>query len=176
MHDNNNEEKKPKFKIVDRRRIDVDDIEPASTPVEKEPVSTPKNGNAPDLKAVDGDEKGPEILEEEPSEPDFKVAEDTEPGPEPSGENESAGQDPLEYLNIALSFLQTLVSVSWVHLGLVPHPQTKLVTKKLEDASKSIEMFELIFGNVRDDLPPQLVVELERTLQDMKANYVNQLS
>ncbi|MCK4721591.1 DUF1844 domain-containing protein [bacterium] len=176
MPDNNNEEKKPKFKIVDRRRIDVDKIEPASTPVEGEPSSTPEDGKAPDLKAVGGDEKEPEILDEEQSEPDFKVAEDTEPPPEPSEETESAGQDPLEYLNIALSFLQTLVSVSWVHLGLVPHPQTKLVTKKLEDAKNSIEMFELIYGNVRDDLPPQLVVELERTLQDMKANYVNQLS
>lgn len=176
MHDNDNEEKKLKFKIVDRRRIDVDKIAPAFTPIEKEPTSTPEDGKVPDLKAVAGDEKEPEILDEEQSEPDLKVAEDTEPPPEPSGDTESTGQDPLEFLNIALSFLQTLVSVSWVHLGLVPHPQTKLVTKKLEDASKSIEMFELIFGNVRDDLPPQLVVELERTLQDMKANYVNQLT
>jgi hypothetical protein len=73
MPDNNNEEKKPKFKIVDRRRIDVDEIEPASTPVEEEPSSTPEDGKVPDLKAVGGDEKGPEILDEEQSEPDFKV-------------------------------------------------------------------------------------------------------
>jgi hypothetical protein len=160
MQDQENEEKKPKFKILDRRRIDADDVEASFTPPEPEPKSEPE------LKAVPVDNP------EEEREPELKIESDTD---EPHDHDHGQEQDPLVYMNIVFSFLQTLVSVIWVHIGLVPHPQTKLITKKLEDARQCIELFEIIYGTVREELPANLQLELDAALQDMKANYVNQL-
>lgn len=162
MDDRENEEKKPKFKIVDKRRIDADDVKASDAPPEQEIKDEYESGEDPELRAVRGDE--PEVEKE------------AEHGADDGPPGESAeDQDPLEYMNIVFSFLQTLVSVIWVHIGLVPHPQTKLVTKKLEEARKSIELFELIYGSMREELPGNLQQELDGALQDMKANYVNQL-
>jgi|WetSurMetagenome_2_1015567.scaffolds.fasta_scaffold866654_1 hypothetical protein len=158
MQDQENGEKKPKFKILDRRRIDADDVEASFAPPEPE--------KEPELKAVSSDQP------EEDLEPELKIEADTD---EPHDHDHGQDLDPLVYMNIVFSFLQTLVSVIWVHIGLVPHPQTKLIAKKLEDARKCIELFEVIYGTVREELPANLQMELDAALQDMKANYVNQL-
>lgn len=162
MEDKDHEEK-PKFKIVDKRRIDADEVEASDAPPEPEPKKEPEKKASPhDGKPED----------EEGSHHDHNHDHDHDH--EHDGEH-GHDQDPLEYMNIVFSFLQTLVSVIWVHIGLVPHPQTKLVTKKLEDARKCIELFEVIYGTVREELPANLQLELDGALQDMKANYVNQL-
>ncbi|MCX6647003.1 MAG: DUF1844 domain-containing protein [bacterium] len=164
MQDQENGEKKPKFKILDRRRIDADDVEASFAPPEPEPKK------APELKAVPVDKP------EEEQEPELRIESDTdEPHDHEHDHDHGQEQDPLVYMNIVFSFLQTLVSVIWVHIGLVAHPQTKLITKKLEDARKCIELFEVIYGTVREELPANLQLELDGALQDMKVNYVNQL-
>ncbi len=166
-HPENDQEKKPKFKIINRRRIDPDEIEASDAP----PEEPPKKAEVKEKAGESEPSREQTPPEEAPKAADEKLKE------EPSKEKKSyrKGEDPLEYLNIVVSFLQTLVSVVWVHLGLVPHPQTQLVAKKLEEARKAIDLYEKLLKEVDKDLPPQLKVELERILQEMKVNYVNQL-
>jgi hypothetical protein len=161
--DHDEDEPKPKFRVVDRRRIDADEVEASDTPPEREkklepvPVKkeTPKTDGAADKMPPEFD-GSPKSGKEAPAE-------------------EEVGQDPLDFQNIIFSILQTLVSVTWVHLGLVPHPQSNLVAKKLDEAKRCIELFEVVFRKIDKDIPVQLRLELERVLQDMKANYVNQM-
>jgi len=165
--DEQNEEQRPKFKLVDKRRINVDEIEAADEPVEEKPVADKKIEPVVETPA-DPEGEGAEIPEETKEPPGRET-----PSDEP--EDVKSEPDPLDFRNIAISILQTIATVILVDLGLVPHPQTNLVAKKLEEARKSIELFDLVFGNVRDELPEQIVKEFERAIMDLKANYVNQL-
>ena len=154
------EENQPKFKVVDRRRINADEIEASDEPPEPEaPVETEE-------KPAD------EITDKEPEAP--APEEEIQEGSPEEARQESI-EDPLTYRNIVMSFLQTLVTVVWVHLGLVPHPQTQLVMKKLEEARKAIDLFEAIYKAVENDIPDQVKPEIARLLEDMKANYIDQL-
>jgi hypothetical protein len=169
-----NEQNKPKFRLVDKRRINVDEVE-ASEEQEKSPLKPAEKaetGKSEDIKAEPKDHHP----EKEPA-PDIPPEFQPPPGMEVSAEEEEigSGDDPLTYRNIAISVLQTLATVVIVDLGLVPHPQTNLVAKKIEEARKTIDLFELVLNAVRDDLPQQLVMEFDRALKDLKVNYVNQL-
>ena len=154
--------KQPKFKVVDRRRINADEIEASDEPPEPEP-------EAP----VEPQEKPAE--EKTVDEPEAPAQEEEIPDESPEEARQESIEDPLAYRNIVMSFLQTLVTVVWVHLGLVPHPQTQLVMKKLEEARKAIDLFEAIYKAVENDIPEQVKPEIARLLEDMKANYIDQL-
>ncbi len=156
----NDEEQTPKFKIIDRRRIDADEIEASEAPPEPEP----------EAKAEAEPETPPKVEDEADAPPEVG---DQSAG-EQAGESETE-QDPLEFRNIALSFLQTLNSIAWVHMGLVPHPQTQIVTKKMEEARKTIELLDKVFEETKRDFSPEINSQIEGLLQDLKANYVNQL-
>lgn len=155
------EGKKPKFKVVDRRRINAEEVEASEEPSEPEPEPEPEK--------EEPEEPKKESTPEEPPE-EKKTTGDSEAEGMPE-----ASEDPLAYRNIIMSFLQTLVTVVWVHLGLVPHPQTQLVMKKMEEARKAIDLYESLYNAVKDDLPDKLKPEVERLLEDMKANYISQL-
>lgn len=150
------EEQKPKFKIVDRRRIH-DDAEL----LEEEEEEVVEDDKA---------KKEPENKKRIKPESEKVKTEDKDK------EKKSAEIDPLGYMSVILSILQTITSVTFVHLGLVPNPQSKIVAKKLEEARRLINLFENIWLLVQTELAPEINTELERHLQDLKASYVNQLS
>jgi hypothetical protein len=164
------EGKKPKFKVVDRRRINADEIEASDEPPEPEPE--PEAPAESEKEPVDEKKEKKKEEEEKPEAPkeETKTKGDGRVEGAPEG-----GEDPLSYRNIVMSFLQTLVTVVWVHLGLVPHPQTQLVMKRLEEARKAIDLFETIYNAVEGDIPEQVKPEIKRLLEDMKANYIDQL-
>ena len=164
------EEKEARFKIIDRRRIDADEVEASDAPPEREIPPKPPPKPPPEQGEPAEAEGEPEVegVQETPS--DLKDAQDDEAAPEDGEE-----LDPLDYRNLTLSFLQTLSTAVWVHLGLVPHPQTQLVTKKLEDARKVIQLMEVLYQQGKEDWPEEINTQIERILQDVKANYVNQL-
>lgn len=155
------EQQKSSFKIVDRRRINLED-EP-ETPVSQPAPPKPSEDKSKDSKI----ETEPETLKDEP------VTGDETQGPEE--EPKQALTDPLSFRNVGLSLLQTLSTISWIHLGMVPHPDTQLVAKKLDEARKSIALFEIVYSQVKGEFPPEVNTEILRLLQDLKANYVNQL-
>jgi len=161
------EKNQPKFKVVDRRRINADEIEASDEPPEPEPEAPVEPREEPAQ-----DEPIEEKSDEEPEE---QVQEEEIRDEKPDEAPQESVEDPLTYRNIVMSFLQTLVTVVWVHLGLVPHPQTQLVMKKLEEARKAIDLFEAIYKAVENDIPDQVKPEIARLLEDMKANYIDQL-
>jgi len=168
--DNEHEEETPKFKIVDKRRIDVDDVEPADE-VEEEPEPV----EPPPAKEEPSEEPESEPEEPEPEDdvpPQFKMA----PGADQDAQEAmKPEEDPLTYMNILLSFLQTLISVAYVRMGMVAHPQTRLIAKDMEEARKIIDMYEVLYNHGSAAFPEQVTQELERVLQDLKVNYVNNL-
>jgi hypothetical protein len=159
-----NDQPKSKFKIVDRRRIDADS-EPEP---EEEPVKT-ETAKAESPKPPPSSDGSPR--------PDGKVTAgettlEDETGEAPKGGRE---EDPLSFRNMALSFIQTLATVAWVHMGMVPHPQTQLIAKKMEEARKAIALMESINQQVKGELPPEISMQIAEMIRDLKANYVNQL-
>jgi hypothetical protein len=151
------EEPKPKFKIVDRRRIGVDG--PADSEPEPEPPVKQANGPAEPAK----DQKV-----------EIPTSKDT-PAEEPAQGKPVESEDPLTFRNVSLSFLQTLSTIAWIHMGLVPHPQTQLLAKKNEEARKAINMLEIIFQQAKLEYPPEVNAEIAGLIQDLKTNYVNAL-
>jgi hypothetical protein len=186
MTDERNEEMeerdKPKFKLVDKRRINIDDVE-ASDGVEEEETGKSVAEESSGTTDTEGNEiPTPFGLVADEEEAEIPAEFQPPPGEEvPAGETPEEKTDaklddnPLAFTNIIISILHTLATVILVDLGLVPHPQTQLVAKKLEEARKAIELFQVIFIQVKDDLPEELAKEFERALADLKANYVNQL-
>ena len=166
--DENEDGKPSKFKIVDKRRINADDVD-ASDVVEEAPKPKPEPEKAAEKKTeapkqeASGEKSG--------FKPKFAPGVD---GPAQKPEEIPADEDPLAFRNIILNIMQSAVTVALIDLGLVPHPQTNLVVKKLEDARKAIDLFGLLLKNYGTELPDQLRIEFERALQDLKANYVNQ--
>jgi hypothetical protein len=154
--DQQSDEPTPKFKIVDRRHLE--DVEP-------EPILAPPSDEKPASEEPDQEIDKDPVLHVESS----------EPLPEVETEEPESQEDPLGYRNVTLSFLQTLSTISWVHLGLVPHPQTQLMFKKLDEARKTIALFEVIFNQSKSEFPPEINKEITGLLNDLKAHYVNQL-
>ena len=151
------EQPAPKFKIIDRRRRE-DSEEPEPAP--PTPPAPPDKQKEPDKAGPD--HAGEPIQAQQSSEKEYEPQQDMH-------------EDPLGFRNVALSFLQTLSTISWVHMGLVPHPQTQLVAKKMEEARRTIALFEIIFNQVKPDLPAEVNAELVGLIRDLKAGYVSQL-
>ena len=163
------QENAPKFKVVDKRRINVDEIsdddivEKTETP--EEPVA--EEVAEPEL-TLAADDKSPT---DDGFKPQFAPGVD-EPAAPPEMKPD---EDPLAFSNIILNIMQTAATVALVTLGLVPHPQTNLVAKKLDEAKKAIDLFELLVNNYSDELPENIRTEFVRALADLKAGYVNQI-
>jgi hypothetical protein len=156
------EEPKSKFKIVDRRR--ASDEEEAHEPVSEEKVTPAKSEEVPHEVITEPQSMSPDM--EAPVEENMEA---------PEGESEEFTEDPLGFRNVCLSFLQTLATISWVHLGMLPHPQTQLVVKKIDEARKTITLLETIYQQVKTEYPPEVNSEIMRLIADLKAAYVNQL-
>jgi len=170
QHEHDEETGKPKFKVVDKRRINLDDIDDIEA-VEEAPVKAEEPVTAP-AKPVSEEPVAEKETAEPAFEPEFAPGVDKPP---PDQQEMTPEEDPLAFRNIILNIMQTVVTVALVDLGLVPHPQTNLVAKKLEEARKAIELFEILMKKYGDELPEQLRTEFNRALQDLKAGYVNQL-
>jgi len=163
-HHADEEQAKPKFKIVDRRRIDAENVEPEEESVPEAPAPTPPASAAT--------EEPVKVAPEIDSHSDGEIKDEAK---ELGDKRPETSEDPIGMRNVALSFLQTLSTIAWVHMGMVPHPQTQLVAKKLEEARKTINMFEVIYQQVKGEFPPEINAEIVGLIRDLKANYVNQL-
>ncbi|MEO6908544.1 MAG: DUF1844 domain-containing protein, partial [Abditibacteriaceae bacterium] len=60
-----------------------------------------------------------------------------------------------------------------VHLGLMPNPYTRLVARNDKEARIAIDAFAALYTIIRFGLEGPLNKELERVLNDLKANYAN---
>ena len=162
--DEREEEKKPKFRIVDRRQADDEEsaYEAPSKPkaqqkdeVKAAPVPDASPQSHPQQSADTGEE--PELTDAEKEELNKQV------------------EASLTFKNTVIFILRTLSEQIWIHLGLVPNPISGLTIKNLPEARKSIDLFENIAKFAEGEFDKALLMEVNRLLMDLKLNYTNQL-
>jgi hypothetical protein len=77
----------------------------------------------------------------------------------------------LDVAPVLLELMMKLPQFAAVHLGLMPNPYTQLVARNDQQSKMAIEGFNALFETVRQQLDPNSVQEVERVLNDLKANY-----
>ncbi|MCK9245244.1 MAG: DUF1844 domain-containing protein [Candidatus Marinimicrobia bacterium] len=71
-----------------------------------------------------------------------------------------------------LSLVQSLVSSAWIQLGKMKNPGTGAAEIKLEEASITIDMLEMLLNKTKGNLADDEKRFLERALSDLKMNFV----
>jgi len=71
-----------------------------------------------------------------------------------------------------LSLVRSLVSNAWIHLGKIKNPVNGTTTVKLEEASLTIDMLEMMLAKTKGNLSEDEKRFLERSLSDLKMNFV----
>lgn len=162
------EEKKPKFRIIDRRGVEDENEGTRRTTPPKEPekVSPPVEDTSPPV-----EDTPPANAEEKPMEEMGK----TEMTQEEREKLQEEVEKSLQFKNTVVYILRTLVDQTWIHLGMVPNPISGLTVKNIEEARKLIDLFALIRENTTEEFDEQSSKEIERLLADLKMNYMNQL-
>ena len=158
------EEKKPKFKIIDKRGQASEDEARDDAP----PVAKPEK-------------PAPETEEAITREPDGELGEPTEDmgktemTQEEREEVQKEVEKSLEFKTTVIFILRTLSNQTMIHLGLIPNPISGLTVKNLEEARKLIDLFELIMNDTQEEFEDQILRDVQGLLADLKVNYTNQL-
>lgn len=147
------EEKKPKFRVVDRRT--EEDAEPVKTTEQKPPKQAPPK-KAPKEGVQDADAE-PELTDEEQQ------------------QLRQEAERSLQFKNTVVFILRTLSEQTWIHLALIPNPITGLTVKNLPEARKAIDLFEVIAKHTEKEFEDPLKREIAGLLTNLKLNYANQL-
>ena len=86
-------------------------------------------------------------------------------------EREAQSMTKLEVAPILLKTITELPRYAAVHLGLVANPYTGLIARNDAEARLSIEAFEALYDTIKSRMDARTIGELERVLNDLKANY-----
>jgi len=155
--------KRPKIIVEDKRvSYEADEESPATKP-EAESVEPPPEADKP---------------EEPPEEP--SAEEELEKAAEDAGE-QTAEKVAQTVFDIGIEgFIQynlgVVLQFAYVYMGLVANPSTGLVTKELERAKLSVDVFEMLVDKIKDKLPVRDREELIRAVKDLKLNFINAAS
>lgn len=158
------EEKKPKFRIIDKRGSAGED----ETREDSTPIIEPEKP-APETEDIVATEP-----EGEPGEPTEDMGK-TEMTQEEREEVQKEVEKSLKFKNTVIFILRTLSDQTWIHLGLIPNPISGLTVKNMEEARKLIDLFELIVENTQEEFEEQILRDVQKLLADLKVNYSNQL-
>ena len=158
MPKENDEEQKPKFRVIDKRGgedPETDDQPAPKLVLERKPAEVPVVIGDADVQAEDFGKV--EMSEEEREKLKAEAAEG------------------LKFKNTVIFLVRTLSEQVWIHLGLVPNPITNLSVKDLDEARKSIDLIEVIIGHSESEFDDKSKVDLTALLADLRINYTNQL-
>jgi len=157
------QKKRPKIVVEDKRvSYEADEETPAAEP-ETEPVEPPPESEKPG---------GPP--EEPPAEAKFEqTAEDTG---EQTAEKVAQTVFDIGIEGFVQYNLGVVLQFAYVYMGLVANPSTGLVTKELERAKLSVDVFEMLVDKIKDKLPVRDREELMRAVKDLKLNFINAAS
>ena len=155
--------KRPKIIVEDKRVSYEDDEETPAVEPEAAPAEPPAEADKPE-----------EPLEEPSAEAKFERA------AEDAGE-QTAEKVAQTVFDIGIEgFIQynlgVVLQFAYVYMGLVANPSTGLVTKELERAKLSVDVFEILVDKVKDKLPVRDREELVRAVKDLKLNFINSAS
>lgn len=187
---NQENEDRPKIHVVDRRGIveekEIDETESAPPKLEVISGGTSKEEEAA---ATQQEEDDGEVSEEEAlriqaemEQQQFDAIEKQMGRPLTEKEKDSVREEMRRQAETAMRLeitpllVQTMSELSGraaVHLGLMPNPYTKLVARNDKEARIAIDAFAAMYGIIQFGLEGPLKKELERVLNDLKANYAN---
>jgi len=187
---NKENEDRPKIHVVDRRGISEEkhEEEPNSAPPKLEIISggAPKEEAAAPAQQDDGEgeisEEEAQQMQAEIEQQQFDAIEKQMGRPLTETEKNSVRQEMQRQaetamrLEVAPMLVQTMSELSGraaVHLGLMPNPYTRLVARNDKEARIAIDAFAALYDIIKFGLEGSLKKELERVLNDLKANYAN---
>ncbi|MBP9015301.1 MAG: DUF1844 domain-containing protein [Candidatus Atribacteria bacterium] len=79
---------------------------------------------------------------------------------------------PSSTKDLGVYFLGLLSAKAWQYLGLLVHPETGEILVDLEEARKSIDLYSIVLGAIKEDLGKNEERELEAQLSQMQLNFV----
>ncbi len=91
-------------------------------------------------------------------------------------EEKGKEEQPLQIKDLVLSFIGILAESSWQYMGLVANSITGKIHKDMDEAKLAIDTIDLLFENIRGKLREEEIRTIERTIDDLKVNYVLQLN
>ena len=155
--------KRPKIIVEDKRVSYETDEEPPAVKPEAAPAEPPPEADKP---------------EEPPEEP--SAEEELEEAAE-DADDQTAEKVAQTVFDIGIEgFIQynlgVVLQFAYVYMGLVANPSTGLVTKELERAKLSVDVFEMLVDKIKDKLPVRDREELIRAVKDLKLNFINAVS
>lgn len=83
---------------------------------------------------------------------------------------------PISVKEIILSFIGVLAQTSWEYMGLVANSITGKVHKDMDEAKFAIDTIDVLLEKVKSKLTEKELKDIERTIDDLKINYVMQLN
>lgn len=82
---------------------------------------------------------------------------------------------PQKITDLGYYFLNVLQAKAWQYLGLLVHPENGETLIDLKEARRAIDLFELIFENLKNDFPSSIKKEMEMHLTNLQLNYVEKV-
>ncbi|NLJ48456.1 MAG: DUF1844 domain-containing protein [Candidatus Atribacteria bacterium] len=82
---------------------------------------------------------------------------------------------PQKITDLGYYFLNVLQAKAWQYLGLLVHPENGETFIDLKEARHAIDLFELIFNNLKNDFSPSIQKEMEMNLTNLQLNYVEKV-
>ncbi|HAX99149.1 MAG TPA: DUF1844 domain-containing protein [Candidatus Atribacteria bacterium] len=82
---------------------------------------------------------------------------------------------PQKISDLGYYFLNVLQAKAWQYLGLLVHPENGETLIDLKEAHRAIDLFELIFENLKNDFTPSIKKEMEMHLTNLQLNYVEKV-
>lgn len=153
------------FEVVDRRRIQADDeSEPAPPAEEQESAAEP-------VASPEATDPGQETVAD--PEPSTDAAPFEDPG-EDAGPGLFGDAPGLSVAGILQMSLGLLNEIAWVKMGMVANPITGKMEKDLGEARKAIDALADMLKHVEADASPEERRELQRSLTDLRINFVQQ--
>ena len=92
----------------------------------------------------------------------------------PEDEAKAAGEQLADTVELLRWMIGVLGGCAWQNLGLVPHPETKKVTRNLEDARLAIDAAASLIEHLKPRVDETERRELDTLLANLRLNFVEQ--
>lgn len=134
------------------------------------PNKAPDHEEEPEFRVTDRRRVSPEGSREPAQAPEPQADRTTEPPPEA----ETPPPELLSTPDLVRIFIAELQARALVHLGLIPNPQTRLVTKDLPEARLAIDCVAALIEQLSSSGAPSERDQLRQMLADLQLGFAQQ--
>lgn len=82
---------------------------------------------------------------------------------------------PVSVEDMILSFIGILTRMGWEYMGLIANDVTGGIHKDMDQAKLAIDTVDLLFEKIKERLNQDDIRTIERTIDDLKINYITKL-